>query len=75
MFRWTVEASVKGRIVVRETFDSEKEAKEEFDAFCFDNKVSREMPGPGITLYDDIELYKQNTDTGEILEKKVRSFR
>ena len=75
MFNWAVEASIKGRIVFRETFDNEKEAREEFECLCFDNKISIEMPGPNMTLYDDIELYKQNTDTGEILEKKVRSFR
>ena len=75
MINWTVECFIKERVAVSLTFDNEKEAKEEFEAFCFDNKISHEKPGPGMTLYDTIEFFKQNTVTGEILERKVRQFK
>ena len=75
MINWTIECSIKEKIVVKEVFTEEKEARDEFMAICFENKISHETPGPGIELYDTIELYKQNTVTGEILERKVRSYR
>lgn len=75
MISWTIECSIKEKIVVKEVFTEEKEAKDEFMAICFENKISHETPGPGIELYDTIELYKQDTVTGEILERKVRSYR
>ena len=77
MYKWTVECSIKEKIVLAEVFTDaeEKEAKDEFMALCFENKLSHEMPGPGMKLYDTIELYKQNTVTGEILERKVRSYK
>ena len=75
MHKWTVECFIKERVAISLTFDNEKEAKEEFEAYCFENKISHEIPGPGIALYDTIELYKQDTVTGEILERKVRSYR
>lgn len=75
MINWTVECFIKERIVLKEVFTEEKEARDEFMAICFENKISHEMPGPGMALYDTIELYKQDTVTGEILERKVRSYR
>ena len=75
MIIWTVECFIKERIVVKEVFTEEKEAIDEFACICFENKISHEMPGPGTALYDTIELYKQNTVTGEILERKVRSYK
>ena len=75
MINWTIECSIKEKIVFKEVFTEEKEAKDEFMAICFENKISHETPGPGIELYDTIELYKQDTVTGEILERKVRSYR
>ena len=75
MISWTIECFIKERVVLKEVFTDEKEAKDEFMAICFENKISHETPGPGLELYDTIELSKQNTVTGEILERKVRSYR
>ena len=75
MINWTVECFIKERIVLKEVFTEEKEARDEFMAICFENKISHETPGHGMVLYDTIELYKQNTVTGEILERKVRSYK
>lgn len=75
MYKWTVECTIKEMIVVSEVFTDEKEAKDEFEALCFENSLCHEWPGPGLVLYDTVELYKQDTVTGEILERKVRSYK
>ena len=79
MYKWNIECSINGKIRVREVFDEkdEKEAKDEYACVCYDTSLCHGMPGPGMenTLYDLIELYKQDTVTGEILERKVRTFK
>ena len=75
MISWAIECSIKEKIVVKEVFTEEKEAKDEFACICFENKISHETPVPGMKLYDTVELYKQDTVTGEILERKVRSYK
>lgn len=75
MYKWTIECFIREKVVLREIFTDEKEAKDKHKAICRENKINYQTPWLCMKVYETIEFYKQNTVTGEILERKVRSYK
>ena len=64
---WIIEAIKNGIVTYKETYTTEAEAKSSFSLLCDNERFTNDL--------DSIELYHQLSNTGEILERKVRTFR